>query len=165
MTDNNALNVANYMLESILRDLDFLKENNFLSNQVYTDVTNILPTRISDTITTTSTIASKPPLPTRKSTHSINAPIPQPHETPSFPKLPTRKTTDWQPQQPLAMVMPKVENNEKSSPPPAYSQNPNQQQESLATAEAIYDYQGEDPTTDLSFKQGEIIQVTEYGTV
>lgn len=165
MTDNNALNVANYMLESILRDLDFLKENNFLSNQVYTDVTNILPTRISDTITTTSTIASKPPLPTRKSTHSINAPIPQPRETPSFPKLPTRKTTDWQPQQPLAMVMPKVENNEKSSPPPAYSQNPNQQQESLATAEAIYDYQGEDPTTDLSFKQGEIIQVTEYGTV
>jgi hypothetical protein len=49
-----------------------------------------------------------------------------------------------------------------AAPPPAYTQKPIEPT-SLATAEALYDYHGEDPATDLSFKQGDIIEVTEYG--
>lgn len=178
------VNVANHVLESILKDLSFLKENNFLANQTYRDVVAMLPNRISshngNPIDT-----SKPPLPTRKSTNSTNnitPPVIQPREMPSFPKLPVRRTPDWQspqqnasqhqaPQQLVGMVMPSMTKNilhtepEKSSPPPppAYTQKPSTEPPSLATAEALYDYQGEDPTTDLSFKQGDIIEVTEYG--
>jgi hypothetical protein len=30
-------------------------------------------------------------------------------------------------------------------------------------AEAIYDYAGEDPNTDLSFRKGDMIEVIEHG--
>ncbi|CEP14030.1 hypothetical protein [Parasitella parasitica] len=172
-------NIANHVLESILKDLSFLKENNFLANQTYRDVVAMLPSRISTQINAVDT--SRPPLPTRKSTSSttnnITPPIVQPREMPSFPKLPARRTPDWQPtqsthqgpQQVVGMVMPSVTKNilhsepEKTAPPPpAYTQKPTMEPPSLATAEALYDYKGEDPSTDLSFKQGDIIEVTEY---
>jgi len=175
------VNVANHVLESILKDLSFLKENNFLPHQTYRDVVAMLPNRISSPSNTADT--SKPPLPTRKSTssttNSITPPVAQPREMPSFPKLPVRRTPDWQstpsqqhqaPQQLVGMVMPSVTKNilhsepEKSTPPPpAYTQKPTTEPPSLATAEALYDYKGEDPSTDLSFRQGDIIEVTEYG--
>ncbi|EPB83094.1 hypothetical protein HMPREF1544_10183 [Mucor circinelloides 1006PhL] len=174
------VNVANHVLESILKDLSFLKENNFLPHQTYRDVVAMLPNRISSPSNTADT--SKPPLPTRKSTssttNSITPPVAQPREMPSFPKLPVRRTPDWQstpsqqhqaPQQLVGMVMPSVTKNilhsepEKSTPPPpAYTQKPTTEPPSLATAEALYDYKGEDPSTDLSFRQGDIIEVTEY---
>ncbi|CAO3650908.1 unnamed protein product [Mucor fragilis] len=178
------VNVANHVLESVLKDLLFLKDNNFLSHQTYRDVVAILPNRISNQSNTADT--SKPPLPTRKSTssttNSITPPVVQPREMPSFPKLPVRRTPDWQspqqqqqqqhhqaPQQLVGMVMPSVTKNilhsepEKSTPPPpAYTQKPTTEPPSLATAEALYDYKGEDPSTDLSFRQGDIIEVTEY---
>jgi hypothetical protein len=181
MVDESATHVANYMLESILKDLSFLKENNFLPQQTYRDVVAILPSRIT---TPTNAETIKPPLPTRKSTngsnHNLTAPVPQPREmsnNATFPKLPTRRTPEWQApsppptqQQQPVMVMPTVTKNilhsepEKSTPPPpAYTQKPNNESSSLATAEALYDYHGEDPSTDLSFKQGDIIEVTEYG--
>ena len=47
-----------------------------------------------------------------------------------------------------------------AAPPPAYSTTTSS---SLATVEAIYDYEGDDPKTDLSFRCGDVIQVTEYG--
>jgi hypothetical protein len=89
------------MLESILKDLVFLKENSFIPNQTYNDVVAILPTRISAENNNMDT--SKPPLPTRKSTNTNNntIPIPQPREmsSPSFPKLPVRRSNnDWQQQ-------------------------------------------------------------------
>ncbi|KAG2200435.1 hypothetical protein INT46_002068 [Mucor plumbeus] len=177
------VNVANHVLESILKDLSFLKENNFLPNQTYRDVVAMLPNRISNHNSNTID-TSKPPLPTRKSTNSTNnitPPVIQPREMPSFPKLPVRRTPDWQspqqnasqhqaPQQMVGMVMPSITKNilhsepEKSfpPPPPAYTQKPSTEPPALATAEALYDYKGEDPTTDLSFKQGDIIEVTEY---
>ncbi|KAI7859972.1 hypothetical protein BDC45DRAFT_601461 [Circinella umbellata] len=46
-----------------------------------------------------------------------------------------------------------------AAPPPAYSTTTSS---SLATVEAIYDYEGDDPKTDLSFHCGDVIQVTEY---
>lgn len=158
MTD--ATHVANYMLESILRDLSFLKDNNFIPNQAYKDVVNILPNRIQETSTTTMIEAVRPPLPIRKSTRESL--VPASREVSSFPKLPTRRTNDWQPQ----IILPsEPEKATAPSPvaPPAYTQKPNADNNSLITAEALYDYHGEDPSTDLSFKQGNIIEVTEYG--
>jgi hypothetical protein len=176
--------VANYILESILRDLSYLKDNNFLPTQMYRDVVSILPSRIE------STSESKPPLPVRKSTNSsisVAVPIPQPRSSPntSYPQLPVRKTNDWQQSSPAIataaipapapaqlhppIIMPANNTNitknilQTASPepaPPAYTQK---EKEPLATAEALYDYHGEDPSTDLSFKQGNIIEVTEYG--
>lgn len=172
MTEGSANHVANHMLESILRDLSFLKDNNFIPNQTYKDVVNILPSRIQETTTTAVPASiiepSKPPLPTRKS--NMTPPKANSRElVTSFPKLPVRRTTinDWQqPTQPVAMIhqqqqQPEPEKAPPSVPPPAYSQKP--AAESLITVEAVYDYQGEDPSTDLSFKQGNIIEVTEYG--
>ncbi|KAI9357420.1 SH3 domain-containing protein [Pilaira anomala] len=176
MTEAN--HVANHMLESILRDLSFLKENNFLPAQTYKDVVNILPSRIQETINTTATATAtatavepiaRPPLPTRKVT--MTPPKNNSRElVASFPKLPARRTNDWQPtstptppppSQQLAITHPEPEKTTTPPPPPpAYTQKP--AIESLMTVEALYDYHGEDPTTDLSFKQGNIIEVTEY---
>lgn len=183
--------VANYMLESILRDLNFLKENNFLPAQTFRDVVSILPSRIEST--TPETNHSKPPLPIRKSTNSSNgnlvasaAPIAQPRSiTNEYPKLPVRKTNEWQQPSPTTssaqllpptMIAPAAATTATNNitrnilhtatpepAPPAYTQKPTTGPEPLATAEALYDYQGEDPSTDLSFKQGNIIEVTEYG--
>lgn len=41
-------------------------------------------------------------------------------------------------------------------PPPAYNDGNN-----LGTAEALYDYNGENPNSDLSFRRGDTIQLTE----
>ena len=163
----SADHVANYMLQSILKDLAFLKENNYIPSQAYQEVVAILPTRLSS-----SEIENKPPLPTRKSINTSNTslPIPQPRENaPAFPKLPVRRNNEWPSpqinQQQLVSATRNILHSEPekaSAAPPAYSQKPNGPT-SLATAEALYDYHGEDPSTDLSFKQGNIIEVTEYG--
>lgn len=175
MTEGSASHVANYVLESILKDLAFLKENNYIPNQTYKDVVSILPTRIESTTEATATI-NKPPLPTRKATTSTSSPksnsipTPQPREivSSSFPKLPTRRNNDWPPQNTANTTTTKnilhsePEKLTAAAPPPAYSQRQSETT-SLLTVEALYDYNGEDPSTDLSFKQGNIIEVTEYG--
>ncbi|KAI7897602.1 SH3 domain-containing protein [Cokeromyces recurvatus] len=143
MVDSSATHVANYMLDSILKDLAFLKDNNFLPQQTYNEVLAILPTQI------TTTNDKRPPLPTRKST---NVALPM---TASLPKLPVRRSVSTTPEKLVNRVLPIEEN---TTPPPAYSQK---SPEPLATAEALYDYKG-DPETDLSFKQGDIIEVIEY---
>lgn len=166
MTEGSANHVANYMLESILKDLAFLKDNSFIPQQTYREVVAILPSRIIENTD------SKPPLPTRKSTNTSTnntIPIPQPREmSPSFPKLPVRRSNnDWQQPSPKQVVATTrnilhSEPEKVTAAPPAYSQKPIEPT-SLVTAEALYDYHGEDPSTDLSFKQGNIIEVTEYG--
>ncbi|ORE05632.1 SH3-domain-containing protein, partial [Rhizopus microsporus var. microsporus] len=159
------IQAANYILESIIRDLGFLKDNNFLPHQTYQEVVALLPNHISavdDTV-------PRPPLPLRKSnsnttTHQLTPP--QPREVSNGPKLPVRRTNDWSPQ-PIAMPLPVVnarqlepEKVHTTPPPPAYAEQNNSNV--IATAEALYDYHGDDPTTDLSFKQGDIIEVIEY---
>ena len=47
-------------------------------------------------------------------------------------------------------------------PPPSYNASANEEKK-LGTAEALYDYTGENPNTDLSFRAGETIQLTELG--
>lgn len=97
---------ANHVLASIKKDLDFLKQQQYLTPAAYEEIKRNLP----NTITATPAAAS-------------------PAATRSVPS------------------------------PPSYD---NAAPKSLATAEALYDFNGPNPQ-DLSFRQGEIIQVTEYG--
>jgi hypothetical protein len=182
MNKDDGLCVANHVLDSILKDLAFLKDNSYLPEHTYRDVLATLPTRLTNNYNTTNNIdynnnnnVAKPPLPIRKSTSSsVSFPVPAPREaSPSFPKLPTRRTNEWNSPAPAPAVVAPVAaaaaaaaqekailhtEPQKVPPPPAYTPTT-----SLATAEALYDYAGEDPETDLSFKQGDVIEVTEYG--
>ncbi|KAI8365113.1 hypothetical protein BD560DRAFT_402159 [Blakeslea trispora] len=166
--DNTNCHIANHVLASILQDLSFLKDNSFIEQKTYNDVVALLPSRIQpqpqQPQQPQQPLSERPPLPTRK---SINAstptlPISQPRD---LPKLPTRRTPDWQNGQSQQMNKTIHSEPEKTAspppPPPAYAQAV-QQDTILTTAEALYDYHGEDPSTDLSFKQGDIIEVIEY---
>ncbi|KAI8379489.1 SH3 domain-containing protein [Radiomyces spectabilis] len=183
MSDPQALALANHMLASIQKDLATLKENQFLNAQTYNEICGLLPSQFTD-----SQQHIRPPLPSRKSGAS---PSPQPRELPSFPKLPARRQTQqtpsWQPSQPAPSPssysshpppalsppsqqptptlrtatpsFPKAQPASEASPPPSYAAV---EPASIATAEALYDYVGDEPSTDLSFRKGDIIQVTEY---
>ncbi|KAI8146139.1 SH3 domain-containing protein [Fennellomyces sp. T-0311] len=177
--------LANYMLASIQKDLGFLKDNQYLSAQTYSEICALLPSNLSTT-TAPANDFKKPPLPTRKSAGGVAPGLPPVPAAREMPKLPARRsTTDHQhipaptPRpQPSPRPSPRLKSAvnvmplpaatpapmpapqpvaEPSPPPPAYSTTT-----SLATAEAVYDYQGDDPKTDLSFRRGDVIQVTEY---
>lgn len=169
--------LANYMLASIQKDLGFLKDNRFLSDQTYKDIIALLPSQVqSEAATTTTTTTNyKPPLPTRKSAGVSPrlAPVAAPREN-SIPKLPARRSNNNvsqeppkpAPRSPAVHLSPPKQASAAPAPapappppPPAYTPQP----EPLATVEALYDYDGDDPTTDLSFRRGDIIKVTEYG--
>ncbi|KAI8966926.1 hypothetical protein BDF20DRAFT_349866 [Mycotypha africana] len=205
--EESTLKVANHVLASILNDLSFLKDNNFLSHQTYNEVLAVLPKRISPQQTDhfqqrqkASTLEARPPLPIRKSTSTTTTKsVSSPQTSMPVPQLPTRRST-------VAMSIPNNHNRDSmvttaaaansahhhvgqplahttagtpvtaepkehqatslpSPAPPAYTQSPvgvSDTNESLATAEALYNYQGEDPATDLSFNQGDVIEVIEY---
>ncbi|KAI9013925.1 hypothetical protein CLU79DRAFT_767613 [Phycomyces nitens] len=203
MTERD-IGLANYILQSIHKDLTFLRDQHYVSAQTYESVVAQLPQHVdhkqSSPLSTPAFV--KPPLPTRKSTTNLNREPAAPPREQLFPKLPVRRSGDDrqpspqpqhtplppvqaaqptqpaqapQPAQPAGLgihppvsaplphqalgravqsfVTPVVE-----TPPPAYTSDPGV----LATAEALYDYSGDDPSTDLSFRQGQIIQVTEY---
>ncbi|CAO3580319.1 unnamed protein product [Absidia cylindrospora] len=178
MTDPHHNPLANHMLMSIQKDLAVLKEQKILDENTYQNIIALLPTQASSPSPLTSNTI-RPPLPTRKSTtHSPNlAPIPAPR-TPSFPKLPVRRTSDLphqqlQSQQQQANIVttttttreplttePSILHQQSSTtaPPPSYNATVKNKQ----MAEAIYDYAGEDPSTDLSFRKGDVIEVTEH---
>jgi hypothetical protein len=50
-------------------------------------------------------------------------------------------------------------NTSSLPPPPSYN---NVNEKSLGTAEALYDFQGDNPSTDLSMRRGDIIQLIEF---
>ncbi|KAG0734172.1 hypothetical protein G6F23_012639 [Rhizopus arrhizus] len=162
MEESN-VHIANHILESVIKDLSFLKDNNFLNIQTYQEVISLLPAHLS---AENSSNVPRPPLPIRKSTSSTTNQSREVMNN-SLPKLPVRRTNDWS-QQPVKLpspvINPRQPEPEKviavptTAPPPAYTEN----NSSIATVEALYDYNGEDPTTDLSFKQGDVIEVTEY---
>ncbi|GAB5593592.1 protein that induces appearance of [PIN+] prion when overproduced [Umbelopsis nana] len=157
--------LANHILSNIQQNLSFLKEQNFINAQTHDEIVRLLP----QTITAAS--ATEMPLPSRKSAANIPPPNPRPNSfranlaqppprrTPGaeindakkqFPiPKPMMPTNDYNNEKPPAVAMPMVE---KEPIPPAYS---------LATAEALYDYQGQDHE-DLSFRKGDIIEITEF---
>ncbi|CAO3587611.1 unnamed protein product [Absidia cylindrospora] len=120
--DNTAL--ANHVLQSIQKDLDFLKSHQYLNTQAYNDILHILPTHLSDNSTGSSygggsPYSNKGTMPSPAANYNNIAGTPPP-------------------------------------PPPNYSTAT-----SLESVEALYDFQGQNPQ-DLSFRQGDIIQVTEH---
>ncbi|ORZ25030.1 hypothetical protein BCR42DRAFT_399224 [Absidia repens] len=177
MTDPHHNPLANHMLMSIQKDLAVLKDQKILDETTYQNIITLLPTQASSPSPVTSNTI-RPPLPTRKSTtHSPNlAPIPAPR-TPSFPKLPVRRTSDLPHQQPQQTNItnttttttttreplttePSILHQQPSTAPPPPSYNATVKNKQMA--EAIYDYAGEDPSTDLSFRKGDMIEVTEH---
>ncbi|KAI8072727.1 SH3 domain-containing protein [Gongronella butleri] len=193
------VDLAAHILASVQRDLLVLKEHRVIDENAYQAIiaqlpgaSSLAPPRPSSAVPSPSPgqapVSPRPPLPTRRSTSSSTAshhttPIPAPR-TSNVPKLPSRKTGDWQetansmtpplpppaavptPLAAASMPMPAPLAAPLAAPtPPARSTSPrpppapatNQQ-----IAEAIYDYHGEDPATDLSFRKGDTIVVTEH---
>lgn len=207
--------LANYMLSSIRKDLEFLKNNQYVNAHTCDEVLSLLPTQVengskrpplptrkSSTIssphlspaTAVSTATPAPKLPARRSaTDNTPPPKPSPRMTPATPPqqqqqrpIPAARSPSGavqvmpsipkQAPEPAARKMPMAtpvaaaattaavvsDAQPEPTPPPAYTPTASS---SIATAEAIYDYDGDDPSTDLSFRQGDIIQVTEYGMI
>lgn len=223
MGDRDSI-LANYMLSSIRKDLEFLKSNQYVNAQTCDEVLSLLPTQVengskrpplptrkSGTVssphlspaTATATATPAPKLPARRSatdnTTNTPPPKPSPRMTPPTPPqqqqqqqqrpIPAARSPSGavqvmpsipkqqQPPEPVARKMPIAtpvaaaaaaattaavvsDAQPEPTPPPAYTPTASS---SIATAEAIYGYDGDDPSTDLSFRQGDIIQVTEYG--
>ncbi|KAI8338194.1 SH3 domain-containing protein [Chlamydoabsidia padenii] len=134
MTDPHIMPFAKHMLSSIQKDLILLKDHHVLDDSTLQSILSLLPTMHTN----------KPPLPTRQSTasprQSTTDHIPVPIST---PRLPARRSNGDNPQP----------TTEKSAPP-SYA--------AATMVEAIYDYNAEDPTTDLSFRKGDKIQVIEH---
>lgn len=80
-----------------------------------------------------------------------NHPMSSYNSPPSFPggMIPTPSPTQSPMSTPSATGAP--------APPPSYNVAAN----GLGSAEALYDYNGQNPSTDLSFHRGDIIQLTE----
>lgn len=112
--------LVNHVLESIRKDLDFLKQQQYLSPQAYAEIQRHLNVR--------------PPGAAAGSPGSTYSPAP-----------------------PRATGMPSPASNAAVPPPPDYKTATG-----LGTAEALYDFTGPNPQ-DLSFRRGDIIQITEYG--
>lgn len=214
MGDRDSI-LANYMLSSIRKDLEFLKNNQYVNAHTCDEVLSLLPTQVehgskrpplptrkSSTIssphlspaTAVSTATPAPKLPARRSaTDNTPPPKPSPRMTPATPPqqqqqrpIPAARSPSGavqvmpsipkQAPEPAARKMPMAtpvaaaattaavvsDAQPEPTPPPAYTPTASS---SIATAEAIYDYDGDDPSTDLSFRQGDIIQVTEYGMI
>jgi hypothetical protein len=154
--------LANHIIASIQSDLAILRDNQILSSAAYNDIIALLPSQVAATNDARQFINDvRPPLPTRKSTSVVPPPNPRPQQQQqeSIPKPAPRRL------QAEETVIPKARIpsfNEKTPVPvprrepvelPAYS---------ICTVEAVYDFKGEDPSSDLSFKAGDVIQVTEY---
>ncbi|KAI8342671.1 SH3 domain-containing protein [Chlamydoabsidia padenii] len=182
MTDPHIIPFANHILTSIQKDLMLLKDHHVLDESTLQRILALLPSQANPSTTTLPTPAAstfnsvanststlpqpnnlRPPLPTRKSTHSSPslAPVPAPR-TPSFPKLPGRRTSDWSPpaqQQQTTNRDVLTTPQHQPAPPPSYNATVKSNKQ---MAEAIYDYAGEDSNTDLSFRKGDMIEVIEH---
>lgn len=171
MTDRETI-LANYILSNIQQNLSFLRDQNFINAQAHDEIVRLLPATI------TASSATELPIPTRKSAVNIPAPNPRPNSfRANLPQPPPRRTpgaeiNDAKKQFPIPKPMlPAMDYNRNNEKPPAVSMpvaeketEPVPPAYSLATAEALYDYQGQD-RDDLSFRKGDIIEITEFGTL
>jgi hypothetical protein len=127
---------AQHVISSIRKELDLLKTHNYIQPHAYDEILRLLPSNIGN--------RDMPPMngfPASGASAYGNMPNPSPAQShASMPGTP-------------ATVV----------PPPAYNSSVNENK--LGTAEALYDYNGENPSTDLSFRRGDTIQLTELGKV
>ncbi|CAM0136778.1 unnamed protein product [Umbelopsis sp. WA50703] len=164
--------LANHILSNIQQNLAFLRDQNYITSQAYDQVLGILPANVSSQ-------AAEPGYPPRKSPANIPAPNPRPNSSMNplwnVPQPPPRRTpgaevNDLKKEFPIPKPMVPTAGNynynpEKAAPPsmPAPEKEPEviPPAYSVATAEALYDYHGQDKE-DLNFRKGDIIEVTEF---
>ncbi|KAH8549153.1 hypothetical protein BGW37DRAFT_503770 [Umbelopsis sp. PMI_123] len=153
---------ANYILSNIQQNLSFLKDQNYLSAQAHEEISRLLPASIN--------VASGTEMPMpRNSAANIPPPNPRPNSFKVAPpprRTPGAEINDAKKQFPIPKpALPNNTFNNSEKPPfmgmPAKAADPIPPAYSLATAEALYDYQGQDHE-DLSFRKGDIIEVTEF---
>lgn len=124
---------AKHVVSSIRNELELLKAHNYLQPQAYDEILRLLPTNIGGARDMPGGgMNGYPPAPSGYGGMPVSSPA---HSHNSMPPPPA------------ANIAP---------PPPAYNDGNN-----LGTAEALYDYNGENPNSDLSFRRGDIIQLTE----
>ncbi|KAI8338520.1 SH3 domain-containing protein [Chlamydoabsidia padenii] len=136
MTSRDNAALANHVLQSIQKDLDFLKSQQHISPQAYDDVLRILPTQITSNSNSRMNSPYNSGSPYTGSTGTMSSPGPMPSPASSYTN----------------------HNNSATPPPPP----PNYATAtSLESVEAMYDFHGQN-SEDLSFQRGDIIQVTEH---
>lgn len=126
---------AKHILASIRNELAILKEHNYIEGYAYDDILRLLPTNIG---TRGVSAGGYPPAPS--SPYNNSGP---PTSMPGGP-----------------MGSPLGVGAGGPPPPPSYNAVANK---SLGSAEALYDYNGNNPATDLNLVRGEIVQIVEYG--
>lgn len=126
---------AQHIINSIRKELELLKNHNYLQPQAYNDILNLLPKDLSTR--SSNVLPSYPP-----QQQTVNSP-------PSFGgNMPSPAQSQ-------------TSNTSSLPPPPSYNNTP-MAEKSLGTAEALYDFHGDNPSTDLSFRCGDIIQLVEF---
>ncbi|KAI8083046.1 SH3 domain-containing protein [Halteromyces radiatus] len=81
MTSRDNVALANHVLQSIQKDLSFLKSQQYISNQAYDDILRILPPQLHNTTpsyTSGSPYASKATMPSPGSTYNSSTTQPPP---------------------------------------------------------------------------------------
>ncbi|KAI9264033.1 hypothetical protein EDC94DRAFT_606792 [Helicostylum pulchrum] len=128
---------AKHVLSSIRNELNLLKSHNYIQPQAYDEILRLLPSNINSSNQRDMPnmgYSSNPPPPFAGGMMPGASPT---HSVASIPSTP-------------ATVL----------PPPSYNASANDHNK-LGSAEALYDYSGENPDTDLSFRRGDTIQLTE----
>lgn len=124
---------AKHIVSSIRNELELLKTHNYLQPQAYDEILRLLPTNIG-----------------------MNRDMPGMNSG-GYPPAPNAAAYGASPA-PSHNSMPPTPAGSVAPPPPPPSYN---DANHLGTAEALYDYNGENPNTDLSFRRGDTIQLTE----
>lgn len=128
-----------HVVTSICNELALLKSQNYIQPHAYEEILKLLPTNISN-----RDMPSMGAYPPTSNNQGFTGGMPTPSPTQSNNSVP-------------------ISTPASTVPPPAYNASPNESK--LGSAEALYDYTGENPNTDLSFRKGDNIQLTELGIV
>lgn len=132
---------AQHIVSSIRKELELLKNHNYLQPQAYNEILNLLPKDVSAPNRNMPSGAFPPQ-------QAMNSPPPSSFggNMPSSGNMPSPAHSQ-------------ISNASSLPPPPSYNIV---QEKSLGTAEALYDFHGDNPSTDLPIRRGDIIQLTEF---
>ncbi|KAI8636864.1 hypothetical protein BD408DRAFT_425437 [Parasitella parasitica] len=132
---------AKHILTSIRNELDLLKSHHYIQPQAYDDILRLLPNDVSSNGG-------------RRDVTSPSMGFPAPSFTGAMPS-PLSNTAS--PLAPTPAPAPAAAAATTMSPPPY---NAPSMENKLGNAEALYDYNGENPS-DLTLRRGDVIQLTE----
>lgn len=128
---------AQHILSSIRNELNLLKSHNYIQPGAYDEILRLLPSNLGSN----GGYSSNPP---------------------AFGAMPSGGSMPNGSMPGLMGAPSPIHSNTNAPPPPSYN---NSSEKKLGNAEALYDYTGDNINTDLSFRRGDIIQLTELGKV